>query len=44
MTTTPQPGILLPVPKQARYLSFSIVNAARIADSLRELGKLTDGE
>jgi len=44
MTTTPQPGILLPVPKQARYLSFSIANAARIADSLRELGKLTDGE
>ena len=41
---TPQPGILLPLPGLARYLSFSVADPACIAESLRLLLDLADGE
>lgn len=40
----PQPGILLPVPNQARYLSFSIGDPAQIKHGLHMLRELADGE
>lgn len=40
----PQPGILLPVPDQARYLSFSLDNTAEITKSLKSLREVADGE
>ena len=40
----PQTGILQPLPNHARYLSFSISDAARIPDALRNLAGLVDGE
>lgn len=39
-----QKGILAPVPKQARYLSFSIAQEKNPAGSLRNLCKLADGD
>jgi putative iron-dependent peroxidase len=39
-----QKGILAPVPKQARYLSFTIAQKKNPADSLRNLCKLADGD
>ena len=41
---TPQAGILQPIPNHARYLSFALDNAARIAESLAALGEQADGE
>ena len=41
---TPQPGILLPLPSHARYLSFDIANRDGIAGCLRALRDLADGE
>ena len=40
----PQTGILQPLPNHARYLSFSLSDAARIPDALRNLAGLVDGE
>lgn len=40
----PQTGILQPLPNHARYLSFSISDAACIPDALRNLVALIDGE
>ena len=40
----PQAGILQAVPNHARYLAFSISHAERIADALRDLVPLVDGE
>ena len=40
----PQAGILLHVPSQARYLVFSLDDAACLGDALRELRELADGE
>jgi putative iron-dependent peroxidase len=39
-----QKGILAPVPKQARYLSFTIERGQSPAGSLRKLCKLADGD
>jgi putative iron-dependent peroxidase len=39
-----QKGILAPVPKQARYLSFTIEQEQSPVDSLRNLCKLADGD
>lgn len=39
-----QKGILAPVPKQARYLSFTIAPEKNPAGSLRNLCKLADGD
>jgi deferrochelatase/peroxidase EfeB len=39
-----QKGILAPVPKQARYLSFTIAPEENPAGSLRNLCKLADGD
>jgi putative iron-dependent peroxidase len=39
-----QKGILWPVPRQARYLSFTIAPGKNPADSLRNLCKLVDGD
>jgi putative iron-dependent peroxidase len=39
-----QKGILAPVPKQARYLSFTIEQKMNPASSLRNLCKLVDGD
>jgi porphyrinogen peroxidase len=44
LMNTPQPGILLPLPNQARYLSFSLGDTACIADNLHALRGLVDGE
>ena len=47
MTTSqpvPQPGILLPLPTNARYLSFDVANPTAIAGCLRALRDLADGE
>ena len=41
---TPQPGILLPLPSHARYLSFDVANRDGIANCLRALRDLADGE
>jgi len=41
---TAQAGILLPIPNHARYLSFSLNDAASIAESLAALGDRVDGE
>ena len=41
---TPQAGILLPPPAQARYLSFSLTHPNRAADCLRALRSAADGE
>lgn len=40
----PQPGILLPVPNQARYLSFSLGDPSLIKQGLHMLRELVDGE
>lgn len=40
----PQTGILQPLPNHARYLSFSIGDAACIPDALRNLVAFIDGE
>ena len=42
--TTAQPGILLPIPEHARYLSFSLGEPAQIAAALAALRELADGE
>ena len=39
-----QTGILLPIPKHARYLSFSIHDATQLGSALRALQELSDGE
>ena len=41
---TSQPGILHPLPSNARYLSFDIDQPAGVADCLRALCKLANGE
>ena len=41
---TLQRGILLPVPNQARYLSFAIGDPARVRDGLRVLGELAEDD
>ena len=41
---TPQPGILQVPPALARYLSFSLIDAARAPECLRALRELADGE
>lgn len=40
----PQPGILLPVPNQARYLSFSLSDPTLIKQGVHMLRELADGE
>lgn len=40
----PQAGILQALPNHGRYLAFSISHAERIADALRDLAPLVDGE
>lgn len=40
----PQPGILLPLPTNARYLSFDLVDPARARSCLSALRELADGE
>jgi putative iron-dependent peroxidase len=42
--TTSQPGIMLPVPPLARYLSFALGDSAQIAAALNALRELADGE
>src|SRR5574341_361281 len=39
-----QPGILAPVPKLARYLSFSLKAGAKPGRAIRALAELADGE
>ena len=39
-----QPGILAPVPKLARYLSFSLKTGAKPGDALRSVVGVADGE
>ena len=41
---TPQPGILLPLPNLARYLSFSLAEKSRISQSLQSLSELANGK
>lgn len=41
---TPQPGILLPLPGLARYLSFSLDDPSCLAEGLQQLAELADGE
>lgn len=41
---TSQPGILLPLPNQARYLFFALADIEATAESLRALRELADGE
>ncbi len=41
---TVQPGILAPVPRQARYLTFSLKPQADPAATLKELGRIANGE
>ncbi|WP_301102295.1 Dyp-type peroxidase [Propionivibrio sp.] len=41
---TAQAGILLPVPEQARYITFSLSNTAAMSDALHALRDLVDGE
>jgi putative iron-dependent peroxidase len=41
---SPQPGILAPVPRAARYLSFDLRDGERAADALRALAKAADGK
>ena len=42
--TEPQAGILLPIPTNARYLSFDLVNPVSVPSCLRALRDLADGE
>lgn len=42
--TTAQPGILLPIPEHARYLSFSLGETAQLCAALAALRELADGE
>ena len=42
--TTAQPGILLPLPNLARYLSFSLGDTSCIVECLQTLRVLADGE
>ena len=42
--TSAQPGILLPIPSHARYLSFALGETAKIAAALGALRDLADGE
>jgi porphyrinogen peroxidase len=39
-----QPGILAPIPRAARYLSFDLQDSTRAADALRSLAKAADGD
>jgi len=41
---TPQPGILLPIPPLARYLTFSLKPGVSPREPLRELCEVADGE
>ena len=41
---TVQPGILAPVPKLARYLSFSLKTGAKPGNALRALASIADGD
>ncbi|HAY29868.1 MAG TPA: Dyp-type peroxidase [Candidatus Accumulibacter phosphatis] len=41
---TPQPGILLPLPPLARYLTFLLDDAEHAAGCLRSLAEVADGE
>jgi putative iron-dependent peroxidase len=43
-TQAAQPGILAPVPRAARYLSFSLKDGARAPEALRALAKAADGK
>jgi len=43
-TSTPQPGILLPVPPLARYLTFSLKPGVNPRGPLRELRDVADGK
>jgi len=42
--TTPQPGILLPIPPLARYLTFSLHPGVDPCGTLRKLAALADGD
>jgi putative iron-dependent peroxidase len=42
--TTPQPGILAPLPDHARYLTFTLGEMAKVAAALAALRELADGE
>jgi putative iron-dependent peroxidase len=42
--STPQPGILLPIPPLARYLTFSLRPGVNPRGALRKLSALADGE
>ncbi|MGH8661637.1 MAG: Dyp-type peroxidase [Burkholderiales bacterium] len=42
--STPQPGILLPIPRHARHLTFSLRPGANPRPTLRELSRLADGQ
>jgi len=42
--TTPQPGILLPIPPLARYLTFSLHPGVDPRGTLRKLTALADGD
>lgn len=42
--TTPQPGILAPLPHAARYLSFSLFSVAAAPRALKALAKVADGD
>jgi putative iron-dependent peroxidase len=42
--SSPQPGILLPVPPHARYLTFSLKPGASPREPVRELREAADGE
>jgi len=44
MMNNVQPGILAPVPKLARYLSFSLKAGSRPARAIRSLVEFADGE
>ena len=42
--TTPQAGILAPLPNHARYLTFTLGETPKIAAALAALRELADGE
>ena len=42
--TTPQPGILAPIPAHARYLAFALDDVACVVPALRALQEAVDGE
>jgi len=42
--STSQPGILLPIPRHARHLAFSLREGVDPRESLREMRRMADGE